>query len=264
MPHPFRQFRHEKLNVYKRALLFAGEAHRLTPDWDSRHAIKDHLPRAAESVVENIAAATVVSSRAQINQLTYSLGSVLECAACLDIARVKELMTEDFSFRSKQELLEIFRMLVGLKNSWSRSVVREDGARYEAEPPPDAVLEVFRHESLEVYHIALDVVGWFCGGKESSKLPVKTFRILDMRATSIVLNIAEGNGRFAELDHRRFLRIAHQSTIKLAAQLDLCAARELVGTHWIDEGKNLLVQVAGMTAMMAKGIEKRQEKTREP
>ena len=32
----------------------------------------------------------------------------------------------------------------------------------------------------------------------------------------MVLNIAEGNGRYAQLDHRRFLGIANRASIRLA------------------------------------------------
>jgi len=34
--------------------------------------------------------------------------------------------------------------------------------------------------------------------------------------TSVVLNVAEGNGRYSELDHRRFLEVAAASAVKAA------------------------------------------------
>jgi len=36
-----------------------------------------------------------------------------------------------------------------------------------------------------------------------------------------VVNVAEGNGRYSGLDHRRFLEIAAASTVRTAAYLDL-------------------------------------------
>jgi hypothetical protein len=43
------------------------------------------------------------------------------------------------------------------------------------------------------------------GGTE---LSTRWFRQLDKALTSVVLNIAEGNGRRMEADHRRFLELA--------------------------------------------------------
>jgi len=48
-------FTHEKLIVYQKALDFAGLSSALVLDWDKRHSIVDHLPRAAESIVLNLA-----------------------------------------------------------------------------------------------------------------------------------------------------------------------------------------------------------------
>jgi hypothetical protein len=41
----------------------------------------------------------------------------------------------------------------------------------------------------------------------------------------VVLNIAEGNGRYAELDHHRFLQIAQSAAVKGAVFLDLGVER---------------------------------------
>ena len=75
---------------------------------------------------------------------------------------------------------------------------------------------------------------------------------MDGATTSILLNIAEGHGRFSERDHRRFLEMAHRSAIKMAAQLDLCLGEERLGRGAIEAGKRLLVRVARMTAVMAR------------
>lgn len=42
----------------------------------------------------------------------------------------------------------------------------------------------------------------------------------------MVLNLAEGNGRYAEQDRRSFLDIAEASAVKAAAYLDLCQRKE--------------------------------------
>jgi four helix bundle protein len=248
------QFRHEKLIVYERALCLAGMIHHLIPDWDSRHAIKNHLPRAADSIVENIASATAAIAGAQSSHLTYSSGSALECAACFDIAGVKKLMVEQKIIDSKQELLEIFKMLVGLKKSWARSTAMEDTADYPAEPRRGASNAIFHHETLKVYGLALGVVNWLSEKETSSGLSSGAFRDLDKHATGIVLNIAEGNGRFSEPDQRRFLGIAYRSAIKLAAQLDLCVAKGLLNPTCVEAGKDHLGQAASMISLMVKKL----------
>jgi four helix bundle protein len=40
----------------------------------------------------------------------------------------------------------------------------------------------------------------------------------------LTLNIAEGNGRFSQLDHGKFLSVAEEAGTKLAAYLDLIAS----------------------------------------
>ena len=51
--------------------------------------------------------------------------------------------------------------------------------------------------------------------------------------TSLTLNIAEGNGRFSKVDHRKFLGTAEDAGTKLAAYLDLLAPASLVDTERI-------------------------------
>jgi four helix bundle protein len=161
-------FGYEQLHVYQRALAFCGSVGTLAKNWESWHAIADHLPRAAESVVVNLAEACAVFSQAKRNVLDYSLGSTLECAAGLDIAGIKGLVDTETVLRYKKEL-------------------------------------------------------------------------------------AEGNGRFSELDHRRFLDVAYRSTVKMAAQLDLCAQMHIICAADAGTGKGLLVRVASMTVRMAHG-----------
>ena len=72
-------------------------------------------------------------------------------------------------------------------------------------------------------------------------------------ASSTVLNIAEGNGRFTPADHARFLGLAHAAVIQSAATLDLSVARHLVEADNIREGRRMLERMAAMlTAMVRK------------
>ena len=98
-------FNHENLQVYQNALRFAAEAESWVAGWDKKHAICDHLPRAAGSIVENIAMSSAAYSGMKVKGLDYALGSTLECAACLDIAGIKGVMGDQCVVQHKKELL---------------------------------------------------------------------------------------------------------------------------------------------------------------
>lgn len=241
---------HHKLRVYQHALSFVAEAEVLIEHWPKKHAITDHLPRAAESVAVNLAE-SVRSDLPKSKQtfLDYSLGSVFECAACLDIAVAKALLEAEPATVSKTGLAKICGELVGLRKSWSTSHrVCEEGAQYAVRPNEER--SVFHHERLDVYRVALKAIT--CLDLESllEACPVKVFQKYDEPATSMVLNIAEGNGRYAELDHRRFLGIANRASIRLAVFLDVGVAKGLWREDEILEGKGLLERVANMTRAM--------------
>ena len=75
-------------------------------------------------------------------------------------------------------------------------------------------------------------------------------RQVDKAATSVVLNIAEGNGRYPEGDRRRFLDIAEASAVKAAAYLDLC-----VHNAELDPGqRGCGVQLLGRIGLMLRGL----------
>ena len=48
---------------------------------------------------------------------------------------------------------------------------------------------------------------------------------MDETATSLILNIAEGNGRYAELEQAKFLKIAESAVVKIAVYMDLCVGK---------------------------------------
>ena len=61
-----------------------------------------------------------------------------------------------------------------------------------------------------------------------------------------MLNIAEGNGRFGDSEHRHFLDIAHRAAIKAAVQLDLTRARKRSLSADLADGKQMLASIAKM------------------
>jgi four helix bundle protein len=161
-------FSHENLKVYQRTLSFNAKVGVWTGQWDGKHAIREQLSRAAGSILENIAMASAAYSSMKHRALDYAIGSSLECAACLDVARIKRLLDADLVYAEKDELSQILRMLVGLRKSWAGSAraVREDPVEYEARPGIDKACDkardevagdkpLFHHETLDVYQVAI-------------------------------------------------------------------------------------------------------------
>ena len=245
-------FSHEKLVVYQKSLAFVGLAELLVSAWDKRHAVTDHLSRASESIVMNTAEASRTSSHdGRQMAMDYSVGSALECAACLDVANTKALLDGEEVQRHKELLAEIVRMLTGLRKSLEATGVSEEEAQYGVRRPQAASRTLFSHEELDVYQVGLDFMRWFAASGVTDRLGAKPFKKIDQMATTVILNIAEGNGRYSQLDRRRFLKTANVSTVKMAAYLDICVHRRLLALADSLPAKHLLARVASMTAAMA-------------
>jgi four helix bundle protein len=67
----------------------------------------------------------------------------------------------------------------------------------------------------------------------------------------MVLNIAEGNGRFSDADQRRFFATSHEAAIKMAARLDLYVIQGLLPEKETEGWKALLERISVMTSSMA-------------
>jgi four helix bundle protein len=233
-------FPHEKLDVYSQCLAFARQAASLVDHWPASASVRDQLDRASESHITNLARAVQARGTAKgIYFLECSLGSVLECAACLDVGAVKHLLTDAEMRSGKEQLQSIARMEVGLRRSWLPAVHEQDTTPYGSNSGG-----YFAHESLHVYQRALQLFEELeenCLAQENGRL--RHLRRIDDCATGLVLNIAEGNGRFSHLDHGKFIDIAEESGIKLAAYLDLV---DVSCTTDIQSSKRLLREVMAM------------------
>ena len=104
----------------------------------------------------------------------------------------------------------------------------------------------FDHEKLKVYQSAIRFVTWSTDllAEISAKAAAKDQ--LDRASTSVPLNIAEGNGKFAIRDRCRFLDIARGSALESAACLDVLVAKRLVQESTIRPGKEQLLEVVSM------------------
>ena len=106
----------------------------------------------------------------------------------------------------------------------------------------------FDHERLKVYREALRFAAWASPLVEdlSGKLAAKDQ--LDRASTSIVLNLAEGNGQRSHPNRCRYFDIARGSGLECAACLDVLVARGRLDAAVAAEGKAILLGVVSMTA----------------
>jgi four helix bundle protein len=242
---------HEKLHVYRKAIDFIGEVSAAVALWDKRHAVADQFGRASDSLVLNVAeGARLRPGRAKLRALDFALGSCLECAACLDVAWIKEFLQMREAGNHKRRLCEIARMVVGLGKAWSAWRLQEDSPPYHVRPKEDDDQPLFFHETLDVYRAGLDLVRWMVTLPGATALPTRSHRQIDEGITSILLNIAEGNGRYSEVDHRRFLDLAAAAAVKVAAGLDLATRKGLWDRPACEPAKALLERIMAMLSRM--------------
>ena len=106
------------------------------------------------------------------------------------------------------------------------------------------------HEKLDVYRLAIGYVAWVF--EHSEKLNGVHRHAMDqwLRASqSIPLNIAEGNGKTAEADRRRYFEIARGSVLECAAIQDV-----LVVGHGLEdsESRERKIELDRMAAMLSR------------
>ncbi len=233
---------HEKLRVYQLSIQYTSWAQNLLAGIDSAAAVLDHFDRASESIPDNLANGNSRRDRADRNRFfDASLGSGLESAACLDVCLCKNLMSAEQNTDGKEQLARIVRMIMRLREA-PIGRVAESCENYET-GNETAKTNLFHHEQLDVYHIALDLVRWVDILIQSPNMKGRYSSRLDKHSTAVVLNIAEGNGRFSSLDHRRFIDIAYTSAMRTAATLDIMATGEACEQRTLAEGKELLIRL---------------------
>ena len=104
----------------------------------------------------------------------------------------------------------------------------------------------FDHEKLEVYQEAITFIAWLSALLEGTMRVGDVKDQLDRASTSIPLNIAEGNGKYAPKDRCRFFDIAHGSALECAAGLDVLVAKSKLMPEQIRPGKERLQKIVRM------------------
>ncbi len=114
---------------------------------------------------------------------------------------------------------------------------------------------VFSHDRLVVYQHAIEFVAWshtLLNGVDA----VGSVRTqLERAATSIPLNIAEGNVKSSPRDRRRYWEIALGSTVECAAILDVLVARTLRSSADVSRGKDALERIVSMLVKLVQSTD---------
>lgn len=243
------EFGHEKLRVYQKAIGFVALCEDYLQALPSGVSVADHLARASESIPQNIAEGNGRrSSKERLRSFDVAYGSSLECAGALAICRTRDFITGEQAGKGKQMLSEIVRMLVGLRCSQT-PMVQENRTEYRVDPETP----YFSHETLDVYQTSLGFIRWSHDFVANHQLAARHAAQIDKTSTSIVLNIAEGNGRFSVLEHTRFLDLAHRAALRAASCLEVVVAKGATAPGEITDGKGLLRRIVSMLVVMKGG-----------
>jgi four helix bundle protein len=112
----------------------------------------------------------------------------------------------------------------------------------------------FDHEKLHVYQVSLAFNEWVGELLPLIEAKAAAKDQLDRAATSIPLNIAEGNGKFSKRDRARFFDIARGSALEAAASLDVLTSRKLMTNAQVISAKEQLVQIVNMLMGLLKAL----------
>ena len=115
----------------------------------------------------------------------------------------------------------------------------------------------FDHEKLHVYCEAISFCAWVGNFLAAISAKAAAKDQLDRASTSILFNIAEGNGKFSAKDRSRYLEVARGSALECAACLDVLLARKLVTEQQVEEQKEKLARIMQMLIGLLKKFSER-------
>ena len=124
-------FDHEKLRVYQEALQFAASVELTLERTKKSSTLHDQLDRARTSILLNIAEGNGRYTAADCCRFfDMARGSALECAACLDLLAVKQLVSKEELQFNKASPEKVVSMLVGLIRSNAADRLHEEPVAY--------------------------------------------------------------------------------------------------------------------------------------
>ena len=110
----------------------------------------------------------------------------------------------------------------------------------------------FDHENLRVYTEAINFVSWVNIFLDRIPKRFAIYNQMDRASTSIVLNIAEGNGKFTAPDRCKHFDIARGSSLECAACLDIAISKGLATIEETSTGKEMLLSIVSMLVGLIK------------
>jgi len=111
---------------------------------------------------------------------------------------------------------------------------------------------MFDHEKLQVYQDSLAFISWLEPILRKLPKSIAVLDQLDRASTSIVLNLAEGNGKFTSPDRCRFFDIGRGSALECAAGLDVLVAKGRCEVAVVNLGKESLRGIVSMLVGLIK------------
>ncbi len=124
-------FDHERLNAYQEVLKFAAWSEAVLDKTPRSSAVYGQLDRARTSIVLNLAEGNAkFTAPDRCKFLDISRGSTVECAACLDLLFVKQILSEAEVDAGKELLSKVASMLVGLIKRVIPDRFHEEAAPY--------------------------------------------------------------------------------------------------------------------------------------
>ncbi len=112
--------------------------------------------------------------------------------------------------------------------------------------------KIFDHEKLKVYNLSLDFAEWVGDLLLDIGKNISVCDHLDRASTSVILNIAEGNGKYSSKDRCKFFDIARGSALESAACLDVLVRRRKIKLIRILNGKEMLFEIVSMIVGLIK------------
>lgn len=115
----------------------------------------------------------------------------------------------------------------------------------------------FPFENMSVYKLALDwVERAACHSQALKRSDLSPLADQLVRAaTSIPLNIAEGNGRWHKADKRQFFWIARGSSFECVAILQVARRKGIVSEDAYQHGYDMLQSIAKMLTKLVQSVE---------
>lgn len=112
-------FNFEKLFVYQKALDYIDSVYLMTNKFPKEevYCLSSQFNRAANSIALNLGEGSGGTTNEFKNFIRISFRSVNECVVCTTIAKRRNYLSTDQENSSRKSLMEIAKMLSGLRNS---------------------------------------------------------------------------------------------------------------------------------------------------